>query len=156
MYCLRRSQWVPCGVEEVFAFFADARNLEAITPPWLKFRIVTPSPIELKAGAEIEYALAWRFVRFCWRTVIEQWQPPHVFVDKQVKGPYRAWRHTHSFAAEGRGTRMSDTVEYELPCGVLGRIAHGVRVRRDVERIFDYRADSIGRRFGVKPPSHSA
>lgn len=140
-YHLRREQWLPLPLEKVFAFFSDAGNLEALTPPWLQFRIVTPRPIELRAGAELVYELSWRFIRLQWRTAIVEWNPPHSFVDEQASGPYRFWRHTHSFEAQRGGTMMRDSVDYELPLGAIGRIAHALRVRRDLERIFDYRAE---------------
>jgi ligand-binding SRPBCC domain-containing protein len=148
---LVREQWIPRKPEEVFPFFANAANLEAITPPWLGFRILTPAPIRMERGAVIEYRLAWRLFRIRWKTVIAQWEPPHWFLDEQVKGPYKVWRHTHTFTPDRAGTRMTDMVEYELPLGVLGRLAHTLRVRRDLERIFDYRAQQIARLFGGPP-----
>ena len=147
LYHLQREQVIPCPVEEVFAFFADVRNLEAITPRWLNFRILTPAPIHMQPGAEIEYQLAWRFIRLRWKTAIRQWEPPHFFVDVQSRGPYRLWEHTHTFRSEDGCTRMFDTVRYQLPLGILGRCAHALRVRHDLDRIFDYRAGTIGRLF---------
>jgi ligand-binding SRPBCC domain-containing protein len=152
LYYLRREQWIPRPIEEVFDYFCDARNLETITPPWLKFRVLTPGPVEMKPGTEIRYRLSWWFIRIPWKTVIRQWQPPHYFMDEQAMGPYRRWEHTHSFRSEKGGTRMFDSVRYELPFGWLGAIAHSLRVRRDLEKIFDYRAESIGKRFA---PDHS-
>ena len=147
LYELHREQVIPRPIEEVFAFFSDVRNLEAITPPWLNFRILTPAPIHMEPGAEIEYGLAWRFIRLRWKTAIRQWKPPDFFVDVQLRGPYRVWEHTHSFRSEDASTRMSDSVRYQLPLGMLGRMAHALRVRRDLDRIFDYRADTISRLF---------
>jgi ligand-binding SRPBCC domain-containing protein len=149
MYLLARDQSLPAGIDEVFAFFSDARNLEAITPRWLDFRILTAAPIRMAPGAEIEYELRWRVFPIRWKTVITRWEPPRLFTDEQVKGPYRVWRHTHSFEPDPGGTVMRDEVRYELPLGILGRAAHAIRVRRDLERIFDHRAAEIGRVFAT-------
>lgn len=146
-HTLRREQWIPRGLDEVFAFFCDAGNLGAITPPWLGFRILTPGPIRMAAGAKVRYRLGWHGVPVTWTTLIRRWDPPHGFVDVQLSGPYRLWHHTHRFAACSGGTRMTDVVRYSLPFGVLGRAAHAIKVRRDVERIFDYRARRIAELF---------
>ena len=98
-------------------------------------------------GAEIEYQLAWRFIGLRWKTEIRQWRPPHFFVDVQVRGPYKLWEHTHSFEAKDGCTRMLDAVRYQLPLGVLGEVAHALRVRRDLNKIFDFRASTIDRLF---------
>jgi ligand-binding SRPBCC domain-containing protein len=147
-YELRREQWVPRPLEEVFAFFGDARNLEALTPDWLRFEILSRGPIRITAGSRIEYALHWHGIPLRWKTEITRWQPPYEFQDLQLSGPYRLWRHTHRFEAVGGGTRITDFVEYELPFGPLGRIAHSLTVRRNLRRIFDYRHDRIRARFG--------
>ncbi len=151
MYTLVREQWVPRPREEVFHFFAGAENLEAITPPWLKFHIVSPTPIEMDQGTEIDYQLSWGIVHLRWKTEITHWNPPHFFVDVQSSGPYRFWEHTHTFRDENHGTRMFDTVRYELPLGLLGRLAHALRVKRDLNRIFDYRSERIAERFTATP-----
>ncbi|HSQ70184.1 MAG TPA: SRPBCC family protein [Steroidobacteraceae bacterium] len=140
---LERSTWLPRPVEEVFAFFADATNLERITPPELRFRIVSPLPIEMRRGTLIEYRLALFQVPFGWRTEISDWSPPWRFVDRQLAGPYRSWIHTHSFSTERRGTLMRDQVDYVLPLGTMGLLAAPL-VRRELDRIFDYRANAIG------------
>ncbi len=142
-YLLEREQFLPRPVDGVFEFFADARNLEALTPPWLGFRILTPPPIQMKKGAVIEYELRWHLFRIQWKTEIRSWTPPSGFRDEQVEGPYKFWRHTHSFRALPGGTVMSDRVEYELPLGPLGTLAHWLWVRRDLDRIFDYRRRAI-------------
>jgi ligand-binding SRPBCC domain-containing protein len=149
-HLLSREQWLPRPVEEVFAFFADAGNLEAITPPFLRFRILTPGPIATGAGTHIDYALRWHIVPLRWRTEIRQWQPPAMFVDVQIKGPYRLWEHTHRFEQAGTGTRMCDEVRYALPMGPLGGIAHRMVVRADLERIFDYRAARVRELLGAR------
>jgi ligand-binding SRPBCC domain-containing protein len=140
---LAREQVLPGPPDEVFRFFADAANLEAITPPWLRFRIVTPQPIRMEPGALIEYRLRLHGIPIRWLTRIELWEPGRRFVDAQVKGPYALWRHTHSFEEHPDGTLMRDTVEYALPFGALGRLALLAFVRRDVERIFDFRAAAL-------------
>ena len=120
----------------VFPFFAEARNLEAITPPWLGFEVLTPAPIVMARGTLIDYRLRWRGIPLRWRTEITDWQPPHRFVDRQLRGPYRMWRHEHLFVEHDGGTRMSDRVEYAVPGGAL---ANRLIVARDVARIFSYR-----------------
>jgi ligand-binding SRPBCC domain-containing protein len=130
--------------DEVFPFFADARNLEAVTPPWLGFRVVTPGPISMAAGALIEYRLRLHGVPLRWRTTIAVWDPPRRFVDVQLSGPYRMWHHTHYFSrAPDGGTVMRDTVRYALPFGPLGALAHRLLVQRDLDRIFDFRRDAV-------------
>ena len=141
---LERVQILPRPRDEVFAFFEDARNLEAITPPFLRFRVVTPGPIAMRAGALIEYRLSLFGAPFGWQTEIEVYEPTRRFVDRQLRGPYRVWRHTHEFEDVAGGTRMADHVEYELPLGPLGDIAHALFVKRTVAKIFDYRAEVIG------------
>lgn len=145
-YRVRRQQWLPTPVEQIFEFFADARNLAEITPPWLGFKILTPAPILMAQGTVIEYKLSLHGVPVRWKTLIAEWQPPRFFIDVQLRGPYRMWRHTHTFQPERGGTLMSDEVEYRMPLGPLGRIAHRLTVRRDIDAIFDYRAKVIAER----------
>lgn len=147
-YVLRRQQLIPRRVEETFPFFADAGNLEIITPPWLRFHIVTPRPIAMKSGTLIDYRLKWHGVPITWRTEISDWEPPFRFVDQQLHGPYRLWHHTHLFEPVEDGTLMTDIVRYRLPLGWLGTIAHIARVRADLEAIFDYRQEQISRLLG--------
>jgi ligand-binding SRPBCC domain-containing protein len=142
-FLLQRGQWVPAPIGEAFAFFADAANLEAITPPWLRFRILTPEAIAMRAGTLIAYHLRWRHLPLRWVTEIEEWEPPRRFVDRQLRGPYAFWHHTHSFEPDARGTRMRDAVRYALPLGPLGRLMHRLTVRRDLAAIFDYRAGKV-------------
>jgi len=137
----------------VFGFFADAFNLEAITPPWLRFRVVTPGPIPMGPGTMVEYRLRLHRIPIRWLTRIEVWEPGARFVDVQIRGPYRAWHHTHSFEPREGGTLVRDTVRYDLPLGPLGRLAHGAFVRRDLERIFDFRREQVARRLGAATPS---
>jgi len=141
IHVLRREQRLPRSPEDVFPFFADARNLEAITPPLLRFRVVTPEPVDLRAGAFIQYRLRVHGVPVTWHTIIRDWSPPHRFVDVQVRGPYALWHHTHEFAATGdRGTVMRDTVRYAIGFGALGELVHRAVVRRDLQAIFDHRS----------------
>lgn len=139
--------WLPRPIEEVFDFFSDAFNLEAITPPRVNFHVVTPRPIELKARALIDYKLRVNGIPLKWTTRIETWNPPHQFSDIQLRGPYKLWHHTHTFTATAGGTRMADHVDYELPLGLLGDMVHRLWVRRDVESIFAYREKVIRQRF---------
>jgi ligand-binding SRPBCC domain-containing protein len=139
---LERSTTLAHPIEEVFAFFADAGNLERITPPELRFRILSSLPIVMRAGTLIDYRLALFGVPFGWRTEICLWEPPHRFVDHQLAGPYRLWVHTHEFTVGHGGTRMRDRVQYALPMGRLGLFALPL-VRRRLSRIFDYREASI-------------
>jgi ligand-binding SRPBCC domain-containing protein len=143
IHTLRREQRLPGPPEAVFAFFADPRNLEAITPPLLRFRVVTPEPIVMGAGTLIRYRLRVRGVPLSWLTEITRWEPPYEFVDEQREGPYALWHHTHAFEADGEGTIMRDVVRYRIGLGPLGRLADALIVRRDLERIFDYRAERL-------------
>ncbi|MDP2711656.1 MAG: SRPBCC family protein [Solirubrobacteraceae bacterium] len=144
-HILRRELRLPGAPEDAFAFFADARNLEAITPPLLRFRVVTPGPIAMGAGTLIRYRLRVRGVPVSWLTEITEWEPPDRFVDEQLRGPYALWQHTHTFEAlDGGGTLMRDVVRYALPLGPLGELARRAFVARDVEAIFAYRAERIG------------
>ena len=146
VHILAREQLLPGPPDAVFPFFSDAHNLEAITPPWLGFRVITPRPIEMRAGTLIEYRLRLHGLPLRWLTRIDAWEPPHRFVDRQLRGPYRHWRHEHTFAADGRGgTLMRDRVDYSLPLGPLGWLADVALVRRDLARIFDHRAESVAR-----------
>jgi ligand-binding SRPBCC domain-containing protein len=147
VYTLEREQWVARTPEEIFPFFSEARNLEQITPPWLSFRVISVSPEPVAAGTLIRYRLRVRGVPFGWITKITEWNPPHSFVDVELSGPYARWVHTHRFEPRDGGTRLSDHVEYALPFGILGNLAHALIVRRDVEHIFDYRTQKITEMF---------
>jgi ligand-binding SRPBCC domain-containing protein len=140
---LERRQRIPAPPDEVFAFFGDPENLGRITPPWLRFIILTPPPIEIDKGALIDYSIRWGGLPVRWTTMITQYDSPHRFVDQQLSGPYSFWHHTHTFADRGGETEMGDTVLYSLPAGFLGRITHTLLVRRQLGEIFDYRARVI-------------
>jgi hypothetical protein len=142
-HTLHRELSVPQPLSMVFDFFSRAENLERITPPWMQFRILTRPPIVMKQGATIAYALHVRGIPLRWLTEIEQWNPPHEFIDIQAKGPYRSWRHTHRFSEVEGGTSIVDIVHYALPFGPLGRLVHRLQVARDLSRIFDYRSQRV-------------
>ena len=136
--------WLPRSPAEVFPFFGDATNLNLITPPWLNFEIVTPGPIEMRAGTLIDYRLRVRGVLLRWRTRINEWEPPRRFVDEQIRGPYRLWIHKHVFEPREGGTLARDFVRYAVP---LDFLAHRWLVRPDVERIFEFRSRVLQKHF---------
>lgn len=136
--------WLPRPVDEVFAFFADPTNLDAITPAWLNFQMVTPGPIKMRVGTLLDYRLRIRGFPVRWRSRITGWEPPHGFVDEQVRGPYRLWIHEHNFELRDAGTLVRDYVRYAIPFDLL---LHKFVVRPDLDRIFSYRAESLGHRF---------
>jgi ligand-binding SRPBCC domain-containing protein len=141
---LRREQVLEAPLERAFDFFSRAENLEAITPPLLRFRIEGQVPSEVRRGTLIRYRLRLHGLPVSWLTRIEEWDPPIGFVDRQVRGPYALWHHTHSFEALGpERTRMVDLVRYGHRLGPLGTIAEHLLVRRDLTRIFDHRRESV-------------
>ncbi len=142
-YTLERTQVVPVPIEEAFAFFADARNLEQITPPWLRFRI-RDAPDELALGSHLRYRLRLFGIPIGWRTEIVAWDPPRGFVDLQRRGPFLLWEHTHRLTPVAGGTEIYDRVRYRLFFGPLGALVRRLLVRRWVEGIFDYRAEALG------------
>ena len=149
----RREQWVPRPIDEVFAFFSDPTNLERITPPWLSFRILSSPSQPIQPGALITYRLRLHGLPIRWVTEITEWSPPTRFVDVQLSGPYALWHHTHEFESRDSGTLLRDTVRYGLPLGPIGGLVSRLFVRRDVEKIFDYRAETIRSLFGHQPGS---
>ncbi len=151
MHVLEREQFVPRPVEEVFAFFSDAANLQRLTPSRLSFKILSPLPIAMQSGAQIDYQLALFGIPFRWRTLIESFEATRRFTDVQLRGPYRTWRHRHEFDAVPGGTRMRDHVEYEIPFGPLGEIARALFVTRQVEQIFDFRRATVQEIFEARP-----
>jgi ligand-binding SRPBCC domain-containing protein len=147
---LRREQILDVPVARAFDFFSRAENLEAITPPLLKFRFAGPTPIDIRRGALIRYRLRLHGLGVSWLTRIEEWDPPLGFVDRQLRGPYALWHHTHTFEAVGADrTRMVDLVRYAHRFGPLGTLAEHLIVHRDLTRIFDYRRDSIPALLGA-------
>jgi ligand-binding SRPBCC domain-containing protein len=139
---------LPLARERVFPFFADAANLELLTPPELRFQILTPPPITMAEGTLIRYRLRLLGIPFEWLTRIAVWNPPQEFVDEQVKGPYRRWVHKHLFVETSEGTRMHDAVTYELPFSPIGELAAPL-VELQVRRIFAFRAKVLKRALGV-------
>ncbi|MCR9243961.1 MAG: SRPBCC family protein [bacterium] len=137
----------------MFPFFADARNLAELTPPWLKFDIRTPMPIEMKAGTLIDYRIRVRGVPLTWRTRISRWEPPHAFADEQLRGPYALWHHTHTFTPQDNGTMLGDEILMRPHGGPLAGLLMQLMVRRDVERIFRYRARVMAERFDGRADS---
>jgi ligand-binding SRPBCC domain-containing protein len=144
VYRLEREQNIRAGLDEVFDFFSAARNLEPLTPAWLRFEVLTPEPIPVAEGTVIDYRLRLHGLPLRWRSRIEAWEPGRAFVDRQIRGPYRLWHHRHEFASVPGGTLVRDIVHYALPLGPLGRLSHALLVQRDLERIFDYRREAIG------------
>ena len=149
VHVLEREQLLPQPPGTVFPFFADAHNLERITPPFLRFRVLTPRPIAMAEGTLIEYHLRLHGLPIRWLTRIAVWEPPHRFVDEQLRGPYRLWRHEHTFEPDGSGgTLARDHVEYQIRGGeALGAVANRLLVARDLERIFSYRAAELDKSF---------
>jgi len=145
---LEVEQWFPRPIDEVFAFFADAHNLDAITPPWLHFRIMTPAPIAMAAGTLIDYRLRLHRVPIRWRTRITAWEPPTRFVDCQIRGPYRQWLHEHMFESREGGTWMRDRIDYSLWGFGLEALLHRYFVGPDVQAIFAYRREKLAARLG--------
>jgi ligand-binding SRPBCC domain-containing protein len=150
-FVLERRQIVQSPRHEVFAFFADAGNLERMTPPSLRFAILTPTPIVMAPGATIDYRIKLAGLPFRWRTVIEAFEPDVRFVDIQASGPYRSWRHVHEFTDVPGGTAIRDRVDYALPFGALGVLARALFVRAQLDRIFDHRRAVITQLFGAPP-----
>lgn len=144
-FTLTTEQWLPQRRDALFPFFAEAENLEKITPPFLGFRILTPGPIQMRQGTIIDYRILLHGIPIRWRTEITVWEPPFRFVDTQVRGPYRQWIHEHTFEELEGGTLCRDRVDYRVPGGAL---VHRLLVERDVRAIFAFRREALARRFG--------
>lgn len=136
--------WLPKGRDEVFPFFADAHNLQQLTPPWLRFNVLTPAPIEMVEGRLIDYKLKIRGVPIRWRSEITAWEPPSRFVDEQRRGPYKLWRHEHRFTEKDGGVLVEDIVHYDVYGGAL---VESLLVRPDIARIFRYRSSALSEIF---------
>jgi len=139
MYELKRQTHVAAPLEEVFHFFSDAANLDRITPPWLSFRILTPAPIFMDLNTIIDLSLKLNGIRVHWKSQITLWDPPHAFVDEQIRGPYSYWHHTHRFSAAETGTIKEDHVLYTVPGLFLEPMIHTRFVQPRLKKIFDYR-----------------
>jgi ligand-binding SRPBCC domain-containing protein len=138
-FVLKTRQLVQRDLESTFALFAEAGNLQQLTPPWLDFATVTPLPIVMRAGTRIDYRLRLHGIPIRWQTLISDWNPPHSFVDQQISGPYRLWQHRHTFTGVRSGTLVEDEVRYQV---VGGRLVNWF-VRRDLERIFRFRHEAL-------------
>lgn len=153
VHVLRRRQLLEHPLKQVFPFFAAARNLERITPPWLRFEVRTPEPVRMQAGALIDYRLHYRGVPLGWTSQIEVWEPGRQFVDRQLRGPYGLWHHRHTFSEVDGGTVIEDEVHYAAPFGLLGELAQPLLIERDLGRIFDYRHEAVSRIFAQEAPA---
>jgi ligand-binding SRPBCC domain-containing protein len=145
---LKRELWLPQPVAEIFPFFGDAANLEVLTPPWLKFQILSPRPLKMHIGTLVDYRLRVRGLPMRWQSEITAWEPPHRFVDEQRRGPYRLWRHEHEFVERDGGTVIRDKVEYAIPFDL---ITHRLFVRPDIERIFAFLEQKMRKLFPARP-----
>ncbi|MBN8541960.1 MAG: TIGR01777 family oxidoreductase [Deltaproteobacteria bacterium] len=145
---LLAEQWVPVSVDKVWPYFCDEKNLEELTPPLLSFQVLGKSTDRMQEGTLIDYRLSLNGIPFSWQTRIEDWVPGKRFVDNQLKGPYSLWHHTHEFLPMAGGTLLRDRVFYRLPMGILGNVAAGWKVVRDVDTIFKYRRKVIHEKFG--------
>ncbi len=148
VFSFESEQRVARPLEEVFAFFTEPKNLEEITPPWLRFKILTPGDLEMRSGMKIDYRLRLHGIPLKWQSKITVWDPPFRFVDEQVRGPYRLWRHEHTFLEKEDGTLVGDRVDYAV---LGGRLVQRFLVVRDVERIFEYRRQKLAEIFA--PPA---
>jgi ligand-binding SRPBCC domain-containing protein len=145
---LIQEQIIPANRQKVFDFFSRAENLEKLTPSFLEFRITTSGAIEMQVGTRIDYVIRLQGIPMKWRTRIDAFEPNQFFTDTQLKGPYRFWQHRHDFEDCADGTKMTDTVHYELPFGLLGSLVHQIYVRRQLQVIFAYRRTAVGDIFG--------
>ncbi len=136
---------LPRKINEIFDFFGNASNLEAITPKSLRFQIITPQPITMTEGTLIDYQLSLRSVPIRWRTEISLWEPPYRFIDRQLRGPYRLWEHTHTFYHSANGTYVCDDVQYRVPGG---KLVHQLIVRPELRKIFQYRHRRLSELLG--------
>jgi ligand-binding SRPBCC domain-containing protein len=146
-YRLEKTIWLPQPRDKVFTFFAEPRNLDRLTPPWLNFSILTPAPAAIERGTLLDYRLRLRGIPIRWQSEITLWEPPYRFVDKQNKGPYSVWLHEHTFADRDRGTIVCDNVEYAVPGGA---VVQRLWVAPDLERIFAYRHEILQALFNPK------
>ena len=145
IFTLESQVLLPKPIGEVFDFFSDARNLERLTPPWLRFEVITPAPIEMGPGARIDYRLRLRGIPIRWQSEITVWEPPFRFVDEQRRGPYQQWIHEHGFAELGSQTLAADHVRYAVTGGSL---VNRLFVGPDLRRVFAYRVEQMNRIFG--------
>ena len=143
----------PLSLEEAWSFFSSPRNLEAMTPPDLGFRIIHCPSDTMHEGQIIEYRVkALPLLWMTWVTEIKAVEDRRSFIDEQRFGPYRFWHHRHSFEAVPGGVKVGDLVHYMMPFGPLGEVVHALFARRKLESIFNYRAQAMEQRFGALPP----
>ncbi|MGA0333450.1 MAG: SRPBCC family protein [Kiritimatiellia bacterium] len=150
---LHTSQWLPYPVEEVFAFFSRPENLQRLTPSQLQFQILTPDPIVMREGVQLDYKLKVHNIPLRWTSLISNWNPPHEFTDKQLKGPYKVWVHSHRFRTEGNGTQVDDHIQFRAPGG---KLLEKLIVQRDLASIFNYRQKILSEIFGLSPAENAA
>ena len=143
-YRLEAEQTIARDLSEVFSYFSEAKNLERLTPDFLRFKIASNVPIEMYKGATIDYNLRLHGLPIRWTSLISEWEPPWLFVDEQIKGPYRYWIHQHRFEAQGSETLVKDFVRYQA---FGGRVVHDHFIKRDLERIFSYRQQQLAKNF---------
>jgi len=145
IHTLQSEVWVPRPREEVFEFFSHAENLEVLTPHWLHFSILSPGPIAMKTGTQVQYRLRLRGIPLRWDSEITVWQPPYSFVDEQRRGPYRLWVHEHQFLEDAGGTKVRDSVHYSVAGGTL---VNRLFVAPDLKKIFEFRREKVAEIFG--------
>ncbi|MGC2660629.1 MAG: SRPBCC family protein [Bryobacteraceae bacterium] len=150
VYKLESTMLIETSLQDTFAFFEDPYNLKKITPSWMRFEVTSKDRVAMRKDAEIEYRIRWMGLPMYWKTIITEYEPPFLFVDEQAKGPYSFWRHRHNFSASEKGTKIFDHLEYALPLGVLGRLAHRVLVSRQLREIFAYRQQALSKIFDGK------
>jgi ligand-binding SRPBCC domain-containing protein len=144
-FVLKAEMWLPAERARVFEFFSNAFNLESITPPHLNFHIMTPQPIVFQPGTTIDYRLLLHGLPMRWRSLIPVWEPPVRFVDEQIKGPYRYWRHEHRFAEQNGGTLVTDEVTYRV---FGGSLMNRLFVAPNLRAIFEFRTQKLREIFG--------
>lgn len=136
------------SIRDAFAIFEDPYNLAKITPPWLNFKVTSQERVQMRKDAAIYYTIRWLGIPMRWKTIIREYEPPRIFIDQQAKGPYTLWLHRHTFRETPEGTVVADHVDYALPLGSLGRIAHAVAVRKQLLGIFNYRQEQLAKMLG--------
>jgi len=152
-YTLERTTRIPGDLDSIFRFFEDPHNLKEITPPWLSFRVVSATDEVMRQGTKIRYKIRWLGLSMPWESLIAEYEKNEKFADEMLRGPYKRWYHVHRFRSTADGVEMSDRVDYELPLGPLGGIAHWLMVGRQLAAIFDYREKRIGEIFASGTPS---
>ena len=152
IYELVKTQVIDSSIDNVFDFFAKPENLKKITPEKLSFNIITPTPITMDKGTVIDYTIRLFGIQVHWRTLITMYDPPHEFIDEQIKGPYNFWHHNHKFKEVEGGVEISDKVNYSIPMGVFGRVLHFFWIKRDLEKIFLHRKKFFENIFDKNSP----